>query len=199
FQKLVPDVELKDAFSRLELNTDTVLVSQPKYYQTLDGLLKTTPIDVWKDYAAYGELSSSATLLSKNFRDAHFDFFGKVLYGSKVQRERWKTMVDQVDGGLGELLGQLYVEKYFTPDAKKRMLDLVHNLQSVYRQRIQNLDWMSPVTKQKALAKLDAFTKKIGYTDKWKTYDDVTIDKATYFANEQSISKHNYNEMIKKQ
>ena len=199
FQKLIPDVDLKDAFSRMELNTDTVLVSQPKYYQALDGLLKTTPIDVWKDYATYGELTGNATLLSKNFRDAHFDFFGKVLYGSKVQRERWKTVVDQVDGGLGELLGQIYVEKYFTPDAKKRMLDLVKNLQSVYRQRIQNLDWMSPETKKKALEKLDAFTIKIGYPDKWKNYDDVTIDKGTYFANEVSIAKHEYNEMIKKE
>jgi len=199
FQKLVPDIDLKDVFSRMELNTDTVLVSQPKYYQTLDGLLKTTPIDVWKDYATYGELSGNATLLSKNFRDAHFDFFGKVLYGSKVQRERWKTMVDQVDGGLGELLGQIYVEKYFTPDAKKRMLDLVKNLQGVYRQRIQNLDWMSPETKKKALDKLDAFTIKIGYPDKWKNYDDVTIDKGTYFANEVSIAKHDYNENIKKE
>jgi len=199
FQKMMPNVDLKDAFSRMELSTDTVLVGQPKYYQTLNQLLKTTPIDVWKDYVTYGELSGSATLLSKNFRDAHFDFFGKVLYGSKVQRERWKTMVDQVDGGLGELLGQIYVEKYFTPDAKKRMLDLVKNLQSVYRQRIQNLDWMSPETKKKALDKLDAFTIKIGYPDKWKKYDDVTIDKGTYFANEVSIAKHNYNENIKKE
>jgi putative endopeptidase len=78
------------------------------------------------------------------------------------------------------------------------MLDLVNNLQSVYRQRIQNLDWMSPATKKKALEKLDAFTKKIGYPNKWKNYDDVTINKTSFYANEESISKHDYNEMIKK-
>jgi putative endopeptidase len=198
FQKQIPDIDLKDAFSRMGLSIDTVIVGQPKYYKGLDSLLKNTPIAVWKDKATYDEISGSASLLSKPFRDANFGFFSKVLYGQKVQRERWKTMAETVDGGLGELLGQLYVEKYFTPEAKKRMLDLVNNLQSVYRVRIQNLDWMSPETKKKALEKLDAFTKKIGYPDKWKTYDDVTIDKGTFFANEQSISKHNYNEMIKK-
>ena len=198
FQKQVPDIDLKDAFSRMGLNLDTVLVGQPKYYAALDSLLKATPIAVWKDEATYNEISNNASLLSKAFRDANFDFFNKVLYGQKVQRERWKTMAETVDGGLGELLGQLYVEKYFTPDAKKRMLDLVNNLQAVYRVRIQNLDWMTPATKQKALEKLDAFTKKIGYPDKWKTYADVTIDKGTFFANEESIAKHNYNEEIKK-
>lgn len=199
FQKQVPDVDLKDVFSRMGITVDTVLVGQPKYYQSLDNLLKTTPIAVWKDKAAFDEVNASATLLSKKFRDAHFNFFNKVLYGQKVPRERWKNIVDNVDGGLGDLLGRLYVEKYFTPEAKKRMLDLVNNLQSVYRQRIQKLDWMSSATKEKALAKLDAFTKKIGYPDKWKKYDDVNIDKATYYANEESISKHDYNEMIKKQ
>jgi putative endopeptidase len=198
FQKQVPDIDLTDAFNRMGLKIDTVLVGQPQYYVALDGLLKSTPIQVWKDKATYDEISGSASLLSKKFRDANFDFFSKVLYGQKVQHERWKTMAETVDGGLGELLGQLYVEKYFTPEAKKRMLDLVNNLQSVYRLRIQNLDWMSPETKKKALEKLDAFTKKIGYPDKWKTYDDVTIDKNTFFANEQSISMHDYNVMMKK-
>ena len=198
FQKQIPDIDLKDAFNRMGLTVDTVLVGQPKYYQALDGLLKSTPIDVWKDKATFEQLNGAASLLSKNFRDANFDFYDKTIYGEKKQKERWKTMVQSVDGGLGDLLGQIYVEKYFTPEAKKRMLDLVNNLQSVYRQRIQNLDWMSDATKKKALAKLDAFTKKIGYTDKWKKYDDVSIDKGTYYANEQSISKHNYVEMMKK-
>jgi putative endopeptidase len=198
FQKQMRDVDLKDAFNRMGLHIDTVLVGQPKYYQALDGLLKSTPIDVWKDKMTFEEISGSATLLSKNFRDAHFDFYGKVLYGQKKQRERWKNISQNVDGGLGDLLGQLYVAKYFTPDAKKRMLDLVNNLQSVYRERIQKLDWMSDSTKKKALAKLDAFTKKIGYPDKWKTYNDVTIDPAKYYENEVSINKHNYAYMMNK-
>ncbi len=198
FQQQMPDIDLKGVFKRLELSTDTVLVGQPGYFKALDNLLKSQPIAVWKDKATFDALNNSAVLLSHDFRTAHFDFFGKILSGQKQQKERWKIMASNVDGGLGELLGQLYVKDYFPPDAKKRMLDLVNNLQSVYKARIEKLDWMSPATKKKALDKLSAFTKKIGYPDKWKTYDDVTISKESYFNNEKSIAKHNYAEMIKK-
>ncbi|MDB5137894.1 MAG: peptidase, partial [Mucilaginibacter sp.] len=198
FQKQIPDIDLADAFKRMGLKTDTILVGQPGYYIALDGLLKSQPIDVWKDKATFDELNGASESLSKNFRDAHFGFFGKVLYGQKAQRDRWKLMAENVDGGLGELLGQLYVQRYFPPEAKQRMLALVNNLQSVYRERIQKLDWMSNDTKKKALAKLDAFTKKIGYPDKWKKYNDVTISKDAYYKNQESISKHNYMVMINK-
>jgi putative endopeptidase len=197
FQKQVPDVDLKDVYKRMDIVTDTVLVGQPRYFKALDTLLKTQPIDVWKDKEIFNALNNSAGKLSKDFRDARFAFV-KVLTGQKTQKERWKLAVYSVDGGLGELLGKLYADKYFTPDAKQRMLDLVNNLQSVYKERIGKLSWMSDATKKKALDKLSAFTKKIGYPDKWKKYDDVTIDKGAYFANEQSIAKHDYNEMIKK-
>jgi len=198
FQKQVPDIDLADAFKRMGLQTDTILVGQPGYYTALNGLLKSQPIGAWKDKATFEAISGASTYLSKAFRDAHFDFFGKVLSGQKVERDRWKLMAEDVDGGLGELLGQLYVAKFFPPEAKKRMLELVNNLQAVYKQRIQNLDWMSAPTKEKALAKLAAFTKKIGYPDKWKNYDDVQISKDAYYQNEQSIAAHNYREMIKK-
>ncbi|MGZ3927360.1 MAG: M13 family metallopeptidase [Mucilaginibacter sp.] len=197
-QQQMPDVDLKDAFDRMGLKTDTVLIGQPDYYKALDNLLKTQPIDVWKDKAAYNAIDGASTKLSKSFRDEHFNFYGRILQGQKEQKPRWKTISYNVDGGLGELLGQIYVEKYFTPDAKQRMLDLVNNLQSVYKDRIEKLDWMSPETKKRALEKLAAFTKKIGYPDKWKTYDDVDISKDTYFKNQQSIARHNYNDMIKR-
>ena len=196
FQKQIPDIDLKNVFSKLGVKVDTILVGQPKYFQTLDALLKSQPIDVWKSKLKFDALNGSANALSKNFRDARFEFFGKTMSGQKQQKERWKKMVSATDGDLGELLGQVYAEKYFNADAKKRMLDLVNNLQSVYRSRIEKLDWMSPDTKKRALAKLDAFTKKIGYPDKWKNYDDVTIDKGAYFKNLQSVEKHNYARMI---
>ncbi|MCC8408371.1 M13 family metallopeptidase [Mucilaginibacter sp. UR6-1] len=197
-QKAVPDIDLKDVFTRMQLSTDTVLVGQPDYYKALNGLLKSQPIDVWKDKLAFNVLNGAAGDLSKKFRDARFDFFGRTLYGQKEQKERWKNMASQVDGGLGELLGQLYVEKYFTPDAKDRMLKLVNNLQAVYKDRIEKLDWMSPETKKKALEKLNSFVKKIGYPDKWKNYDDVEISKDAYYKNLQSIARHDYKEMIAK-
>jgi putative endopeptidase len=197
FQKEVPDIDLTDVYKRMNIVTDTVLVGQPRYFKALDTLLKSQPIDVWKDKEIFSAISSSANKLSKDFRDARFAFV-KELTGQKNQKERWKLAVYSVDGGLGELLGKLYADKYFTPDAKQRMLDLVNNLQSVYKDRIGKLSWMSDATKKKATDKLNAFTKKIGYPDKWKKYDDVTIDKGAYFANEQSIAKHDYNESIKK-
>jgi len=198
FQKQIPDIDFKDVLSRLGAKTDTVLVGQPKYYQALDGLLKSQPIDLWKNELKFTALNGAANSLSKPFRDARFDFFGKTLSGQKVQKPRWKKMVSNVDAGLGELLGQVYVEKYFTPDAKKRMLDLVNNLQSVYKDRIEKNTWMSDATKKKAVEKLAAFTKKIGYPDKWKKYDDVTISKDAYYANQRSIAKHDYKENLDK-
>ncbi|HEY8928852.1 MAG TPA: M13 family metallopeptidase [Mucilaginibacter sp.] len=198
FQKQIPDIDLKQAFDLMGLKTDTILVGQPGYYKGLDNLLKTQPIAVWKDKLAFGALDGAATALDKNFEAAHFDFYGKTLNGQKVQKERWKRIVARVDGGLGELLGQLYVAKYFPPEAKKRMLDLVNNLQNVYRDRIEKLDWMSPETKKQAIAKLNIVTKKIGYPDKWKNYDDVQISKDAYYNNLQAIAKHDYNENIKK-
>ena len=197
-QKQVPDLDLKDLFNRMGFKTDTILVGQPKYYVALDNLLKSQPVDVWKTELKFASLDKSAGYLSKPFRQARFDFYNKTLYGQKQQKERWKNMVATVDDGLGELLGQLYVEKYFTPEAKKRMLDLVNNLQDVYGERIKKLDWMSDATKQKAIDKLHAFTKKIGYPDKWKNYDDVDVDKGAFYKNMKAISKHNYNEELKK-
>ncbi len=197
-QKQMPDIDLKDAFDRMELKTDTVLVGQPAYYIALDNLLKSQPLDVWKDKATFGELDNGADYLSKKFRDAKFDFYNRTLYGQKEHKERWKTVASTVDSWLGELLGQLYVQKYFTPDAKKRMFDLVNNLQSTYKDRIEKLDWMSPDTKKQALAKLAAFTKKIGYPDKWKNYDDVQISKDSFFNNGESVARHDYRRMIAK-
>lgn len=198
FQKQIPNIPFADVLSRLQIKTDTILVSQPKYYQALNTLIKSQPLELWKDKLKFELLSGSASALSKPFRDAQFDFSGRMLNGQKEQKERWKLMVDKTDSGLGELLGQLYVEKYFPEDAKDRMLKLVNNLQKVYEGRIRNLAWMSPETKERALAKLNAFTKKIGYPDKWKTYDDVTIQRDKYYENLISIAKHNYNEMVGK-
>lgn len=193
-QKQIPDIDLKAVLAQLQVKIDTVLVGQPKYFVALNGLLKSQPIDIWKNKLRLDALNNAANLLGKNFRDARFNFFGKTLLGQKKNRDRWKKMVTNTDIKLGEVLGQVYVEKYFPAEAKKRMLDLVNNLQSVYKDRIEKLDWMSAATKKQAIEKLAAFTKKIGYPDKWKKYDDVTINKGTYYANQLAISQHNFKE-----
>lgn len=198
FQKQTPNIEWKSVLEKLGAKTDTVIVRQPKYYQALSALIKSQPIEIWKEKLKFDALNSSANAFTKQFRKAKFDFFAKTLYGQQAQKERWKAIVNATDNNLGELLGQLYAEKYFKPEAKDRMLKLVNNLQKVYAERIQKVDWMTPETKKKALEKLNAFIKKIGYPDKWKKYDDVEISKNTYYANLQSADRHAYKEMMGK-
>ncbi|WP_342647910.1 M13 family metallopeptidase [Mucilaginibacter sp. CSA2-8R] len=197
-ETMMPDLSWPAILNTMGIKTDTVLISQPRYYQELDRLIKAQPLNVWKDKIRFNIADHYARYLSSPFRNARFDFYGRVLSGSKQQQPRWKTVSRQVDGGLGELLGQLFVKDYFKRKDKQRMLELVNNLQMVYRSRIEKLDWMSAATKQKALAKLSAFTKKIGYPDKWKNYDDVTISRNNYFANTVSTERHNYQETIAK-
>lgn len=196
FQKQVPDFEIKDLLKRFGVSSDTILVAQPNYYKTLAALLKSEPLDSWKAKLKFEALNGSASYLSKPFRTARFDFYGRLLNGQQEQKERWKTMVATVDGGLGELLGKIFVERYFPADAKDRMLTMVNNLQKVYEVRINNLDWMSAETKKKAVEKLHTFIKKIGYPDKWKNYDDVSIKRDAFYENMVSIGKHDYKEMI---
>lgn len=198
FQKQVPNIDLKMVLSNLGASTDTLIVKQPKYYQALSALVKSQPIEIWKQKLKFDILDRSANALTKAFRTAKFEFFDKTLSGQPTQTERWKSMVNNTDRYLGDLLGQLYAEQYFKPEAKKRMQELVNNLQKVYEERIKKVDWMSAETKKKALEKLNAFIKKIGYPDKWKKYDDVKISKNAYFANLQSAKQHAYKEMMAK-
>jgi len=162
--------------------TDSINVGQPAYYDALNKLLKTIPISNWKIYLKANSVERYADDLSKPFADASFEYT-KVLSGQAVQKSRGEKMANVVDNYLGEALGELYVKKYFSEDAKKRMLVLVNNLQKAYAKRIDNLQWMSQVTKQKAKEKLAAMTKKIGYPDKWKDYSNVQIARNTYFEN----------------
>ncbi|MEI8111815.1 MAG: M13 family metallopeptidase [Chitinophagia bacterium] len=196
-QQLSPQFNWPALLATMEIKADSVNVSQPNYYAAVSKLLASEPIEVWKQKAAYDYISNNAGYLSKSFRDARFEF-GKVFSGLTVQPPRWKTMVQRTDEGLQDLLGQLYVEKYFPPAAKKRMDELVNNLQIAFRKRIQGLEWMSDTTKAAAQNKLSAFIKKIGYPEKWKSYDDVTIQRDNFFGNMQSIRKHDLAENLKK-
>lgn len=183
---------------KMQVKTDSVLIGQPEYYTAMGKLLATTPIEIIKNREKINVLNAASPYLTKAFRTARFEFYGKVLNGQQVEAERWKKMANQVDANLGELLGQIWVKKHFTPEAKERMLTLVTNLQKVYRSRIEKLDWMSKETKDKALVKFDKIINKIGYPDKWKNFDDVTINRATYYANVLSASRHATKEILEK-
>ena len=188
----------KSTLAGLGMNTDSVNVQQPEFYTKLNNLLSATPIDTWKAYLRAHTISNYANALSSPFVQASFDFYNKALSGQSEMKPRWDRMVRATDGNLGEALGQLYVARYFTADAKKRMLDMVNNLEKAFEARINKLDWMSDSTKAIAKDKLHAFLKKIGYPDKWRDYSKVEIDKGKYFENRVSAAKNEYNYNINK-
>lgn len=197
--KQMPNLNWRALLNTMSLDKiDTVLVSQPGYYQALDKSLPITPISVLKDRLTFDVLDQNAALLSKPFEQASFEFTNKTLYGQPQQQARWKRIASRVDRSLGEALGQVWVKKYFPAEAKERMLTLVDNLQKVYRERIEKLDWMAPETKKVALVKLDKFVKKIGYPDTWKDYSDVDIKPDDYFGNVQRARKHYFAEEFAK-
>ena len=177
--------------------TDSIDMEQPAYYDSLNGLLKSVPINNWKIYLKANTLKDYAPTLSKPFVDATFGF-SKVLSGQAVQQSRRQVMTDNVDSYLGQALGQLYVKRYFNEDAKKRVLVLVNNLQKAFEARINRLDWMSDSTKHKAIEKLYAITKKLGYPDKWRSYDKVPISRTKYFENILAIKQNGYEYQLAK-
>ena len=192
-EKKMPVIGWITLLKSLTITTDSVNVSQPAYYQKLNDLLTTVSIDTWKTYLRFHVLNNAAPVLSSDFVKANFEYSGKALSGQQQMKERWERIYRQTDDNLGEALGQLYVKKYFTEEAKKRMLELVNNLQKAFETRIMKLDWMSDSTKTKAKEKLYTFIKKIGYPDKWKDYSKVTIDKNKFFENKLSCGRNEYN------
>jgi putative endopeptidase len=174
---------------------DTILVSSPKFINNLNTVLGSTSVNDLKTYLKWNVLKNSAPYLSSDFVNANFAFT-QALTGQKVQTPRWQRMSSLTDGSVGELLGQLYVKKYFKPEAKAMMQELVSNLVKAYEIRIKNLDWMSDVTKQKALDKLHAFTPKIAYPDKWKTYEDLEINRNSFFQNLKNTGTWAYTDMV---
>jgi putative endopeptidase len=181
----------------LGATTDSIDVAQPAYYDNLNGLLKSIPINDWKIYLKANTLKGYSEMLSEPFVDAAFEF-NKVLSGQATQKSRKQVMTDNVDSYLGQALGQLYVKRYFNEDAKKRVLVLVNNLQKAFENRINHLDWMSDSTKHKAIEKLYAITKKLGYPDKWRSYDKVQISKNKYFENILAIKQNGYEYQLAK-
>jgi putative endopeptidase len=171
---------------------DTLQVGQPEFYAALSDLLKKTPVSVWKDYLTFHLISGYAPWLSKPFATARFNFYNKLLNGQQVPEARWKRVTGLINGSLGDALGKLYVEKYFPPSAKSYMMDLVNNLQRTYVERIRNNTWMSDSTKAKAIDKLDAYIKKIGYPDKWKDYSSISITRSSLISNLQHIGTWEY-------
>lgn len=177
---------------------DTIIVGQPEFYKAFNGMLKSYSIADWKTYLKWDLVNTYASYLNKEIEDQNFKFYSTVLSGIKVQKPRWKRIVEQTDGSLGELIGQVYVEEYLPKGTKEKLLEIGNNIRDVYAVRIKNLDWMSEPTKKKALDKLSKIVMKVGYPDKWKDLSSITIDRNEYLKNVMAVNKWSYNYMINK-
>ncbi|MEQ7800733.1 M13-type metalloendopeptidase [Pedobacter sp. ASV1-7] len=179
-------------------NQDSLVVTQVAYTKALSAILKNTPIDTWKNYLKWSVITDAASSLNSELDKENFEFYGKVLKGIKEQKPQWRRAVDVVNGNLGEIVGKLYVEKHFSPEAKERMLKLVGNLLKAYETSIKELDWMSPETKKEALVKISKFTPKIGYPDKWRDYSSLKVAKNDLYGNNVRSAEFEYNRTINK-
>jgi putative endopeptidase len=177
---------------------DSVIVQQPSFFEGLGAILASFDLEAWKAWLQWHIISGAAPYLSDEFTTENFAFFGKTLSGTPELRERWKRAVSMIEGSLGEAVGKVYVQKYFPAEAKARMEKLVANLIEAYRISINELEWMSPDTKVKALEKLGKFRPKIGYPDKWRDYsalqttaDDLygNVGRVVKFQRDHELSK----------
>lgn len=177
---------------------DSVIVGQPEFFAGLNKMLTTFSIAEWKTYLKWNLINSYASYLSDDFDNHNFKFYSTTLSGIKKQKPRWKRVVQQTDNSLGELIGQVYVDEYLPKGSKEKLLEIGNNIRSVYADHIKKLDWMSEVTKQKALQKLDKIVMKVGYPDKWKNLSAVAIDKKSYCKNVIEVNKFFYQYMTNK-
>ena len=177
---------------------DTLIVRQPPFFEGLSTLMSNFNAAAWQSWLMWNIISEAASYLSSAFVEENFDFFGRTLSGTPEMKERWRRGGSLVEGFLGEAIGELYVEKYFPPAAKQRMLQLVDNLMVAYKQSITDLDWMTEETKEKALVKLSKFVPMIGYPDKWRDYSALEIKADDLIGNLHALAKFELDYMLAK-
>jgi endothelin-converting enzyme/putative endopeptidase len=169
-----------------------VIISQPSYFEGLDKTLASISLEDWKTYMRWNLLNSNASSMDSRIDNQNFEFYGRELYGQKEQRPRWERGVNRVNGSLGEVVGKVYVKRHFPPEAKARMVELVSNLSAAYGEAIEELDWMSPETKEAALVKLEKFSSKIGYPDRWQDYSKLEIVAGDLVGNRMRVNRFNH-------
>lgn len=182
--KLAPSLNFKGLFVQMKMpQVKSVIVGQPEFYTAVDKLLKTTPLDTWKAYLTWNFISSFASELSSPYAKEDFYFYRTVLRGVKEMKPRWKRVLDAEENLLGDALGQLFIKNYYSEKTKKRYEELVQNIFSTYKERIEKLGWMSDTTKKKALLKLSTVRSKVSYPDKWKDLSTLDIKRDSYVQN----------------
>lgn len=188
--ELTPNMDWQLFTSELGFGAiDSVIVGQPEFLASLSGFLKSYPLPVWKDYLKVQMLDGVASYLDDHTYRTSFNFYAKTLRGIEEPRPRWKRVVGTTNSMLGDLIGQVYVSDYLPAGTKEKLLEIGNAVKAVYAERIKNLDWMSPATKEKALVKLDAMIMKVGYPDKWKDLSSLKVDRSSYVQNVMNASE----------
>jgi len=183
-EKTAPNIEWNIMLKEMGIkNVDSIIVGQPEFVRALNSAVDKFSLADWKTYLKFHLLNEFAGTLGSRYDNERFHFYGTVMSGVKEQKPRWKRIQDATEGAMGELLGQIYVEKYYSPKTKKRYEKIVDDCINAFADRIKNLDWMSDSTKQKALAKLYTVTKKVGYPDKWKDFSALKVDRSSFARN----------------
>lgn len=197
-KKEFTDIDWDTYFANLKISgVKEINVSQLEPIAEVSKIINDLPLSELKAYMQWNVINSSSNVLSDEIEAQNFDFYGRTLSGKQAQQPRWKRALGTVNGALGEVIGELYVAKYFPPDAKERMVQLVRNLQTALGERIDAQDWMSDSTKLAAHEKLNTFAVKIGYPDKWKDYSKLTIDPTlSYAENSRNIARFGWDDHI---
>ena len=199
--KLVKNINLPQLLKNVGVTTDKVVVSEIRLYKQYDKFINEKNLPLIKDYLKYQLVADNASNLTKELDELSFNFYSKELQGQQEQRPMNKRALSVINGILGEAFGKLYVEKYFPPKAKEEMVTLVDYLKKSFAQHIKDVTWMSDATKEKALAKLNKFTVKVGYPDKWEDYSKLTIEpaaKSVYYTNLQRVNEWAYQKSLEK-
>jgi predicted metalloendopeptidase len=191
--EMMPDFDWGRYFRNIGMpEIGKVNVGQPDFFKAADKLLASTPLDEWKTYLRWHVVNAASNTLSAKFVQESFNFNGKYMQGTTEMLPRWKRCAASTDRALGEALGQLYVAKTFTPQAKERARMMVANLIAALREDLTTLSWMSQETRLKAIAKLEAYVRKIGYPDKWRDYEALQITRGPYYNNAVSAGEFDF-------
>ena len=198
FSRLCPEIDWQKYFTLTGARTKRLIVGQPKFFKAVSKIIKATPLEKLKIYMEWHLLNDSAHLLSEPFVRENFDFYSRTLAGVKKMRPSWRRALGAVNSSVGFAMGKLYVERYFTRSAKKAIDALVVDLYGAYEARIKKLDWMSTPTKRKAIKKLRAMQRKIGYPSKWKEYRGLVFKNGDFFGNMLRASEFEHKRQMKK-
>jgi len=192
-QTFAPGMNWSRLFSALgRPDVSDVNVRNPSFFKELSAAFQNVSIDDWKTFLRWKLISATSSYLSSDLEEEHFDFYGRKLNGQQEMKPRWKRVLDAEYGAIGEAIGRAYVAKYFDPGSKAKMQEMVSNLKEAFRERIQNLTWMEPETKQKALKKLEALDVQVGYPDEWLNYSGLEVKNDSYVMNALRASKFQF-------